>query len=480
MAGVITNSGTITDVSLSGGGPKGPGHIGILRALADFGLLAGIRRVNGTSVGSLIGVLCAVGMSPQAITDLIEKEDFKKLLDDDPKIFNNSGRPIVRMLSKAIYDQLFNTEKKIKERAAGRLTEKETEGLHLLEQILEQNRHRVSDAPLKFTFQDLNQLQEAFPDNFKLFSTNAVFADSDSNDDLKTQVFNEANKDTLNVNLVEACRASASLPLVLKPYVIGKTAYQDGGVLQNTLYSDGTPSAQQLMLVFKDPNSEALLDAWERYRKDKSDINQQAYEQTHLEYGWKKSIRNKAIARAFPNTQFTESAVEIRERDLRELLRKHPESVLIVNTPKITSSDFKKAKNKQEFVILYNYFIGAKALIDTNRGTIPVVTGTMAFQARIKLGLFLLEHFREAGGDKGNDFNSKQKALLKICERLTDLTANVDTVLSEYKRECAKHRHALHLSEWTTSTTLLNSMLRDFQNGNAVVSTNSARDPNIP
>ena len=48
---------------LSGGGAKGAAHIGVIKALEENGIP--IDYITGTSIGSIIGSLYAMGYSPE-------------------------------------------------------------------------------------------------------------------------------------------------------------------------------------------------------------------------------------------------------------------------------------------------------------------------------------------------------------------------------------------------------------------------------
>lgn len=69
----------IKNLALKGGGVKGIAYVGALRELDKAGLLRGIERVAGTSVGSLLaGMICA-GYSVDQIKDLLKNHfDLKK------------------------------------------------------------------------------------------------------------------------------------------------------------------------------------------------------------------------------------------------------------------------------------------------------------------------------------------------------------------------------------------------------------------
>lgn len=65
-----------TGIVLSGGGARGVVHLGVLKALAEMGVV--IDRISGTSAGSLVGALYASGLTPDQIIDLIKKIGFMK------------------------------------------------------------------------------------------------------------------------------------------------------------------------------------------------------------------------------------------------------------------------------------------------------------------------------------------------------------------------------------------------------------------
>lgn len=73
------------DLVLSGGGVKGIGLVGAVVALADAGYR--IRRISGTSAGSLVGAVLAAGADQLSGTDLRQLAmslPYRKFLDPDP------------------------------------------------------------------------------------------------------------------------------------------------------------------------------------------------------------------------------------------------------------------------------------------------------------------------------------------------------------------------------------------------------------
>ncbi len=65
---------------LSGGGARGLAHIGVLRALEERGI--GIDAVAGTSMGSIIGALYAMGLSPAQIEQISRDMDWAYAFSD--------------------------------------------------------------------------------------------------------------------------------------------------------------------------------------------------------------------------------------------------------------------------------------------------------------------------------------------------------------------------------------------------------------
>ena len=70
-------------VVLSGGGAKGVAHISALRVIEEAGIP--VDYVVGTSMGSIIGGLYAIGYSPAQLDSLVRAQDWEWLLSDKPK-----------------------------------------------------------------------------------------------------------------------------------------------------------------------------------------------------------------------------------------------------------------------------------------------------------------------------------------------------------------------------------------------------------
>ncbi|MGM0567486.1 MAG: patatin-like phospholipase family protein, partial [Bacteroidota bacterium] len=58
-------------ITLSGGGARGIAHIGVLKALEDYGIRP--EAISGTSMGAIVGSLYADGKTPEEILDIIHR-----------------------------------------------------------------------------------------------------------------------------------------------------------------------------------------------------------------------------------------------------------------------------------------------------------------------------------------------------------------------------------------------------------------------
>ena len=56
---------------LSGGGARGVAHIGVIQALEEYGVK--VTRISGTSAGSIVGSLYAMGLPPAELLKIISQ-----------------------------------------------------------------------------------------------------------------------------------------------------------------------------------------------------------------------------------------------------------------------------------------------------------------------------------------------------------------------------------------------------------------------
>jgi NTE family protein len=61
-------------IALSGGGARGISHLGVLKALEEFGVY--LDYISGTSTGALVGALYSYGLTPEKILEVITTTRF--------------------------------------------------------------------------------------------------------------------------------------------------------------------------------------------------------------------------------------------------------------------------------------------------------------------------------------------------------------------------------------------------------------------
>ncbi|MCB0567268.1 MAG: patatin-like phospholipase family protein, partial [Phaeodactylibacter sp.] len=65
---------------LSGGAAKGMAHVGVLKVLEEAGIRPDI--ITGTSMGSIIGGLYAIGYRADTLEQLLVNQDWDRVLSD--------------------------------------------------------------------------------------------------------------------------------------------------------------------------------------------------------------------------------------------------------------------------------------------------------------------------------------------------------------------------------------------------------------
>ena len=75
-------------VVLSGGGAKGMAHIGVLKVLERAGIPIDI--VTGTSIGSIVGGLYAIGYNAHSLDSMVRAQDWSYIITDKEDLRNQS------------------------------------------------------------------------------------------------------------------------------------------------------------------------------------------------------------------------------------------------------------------------------------------------------------------------------------------------------------------------------------------------------
>ena len=101
-------------VVLSGGGAKGVAHIGALKVIRDAGIP--IDYIAGTSMGSIIGGLSAIGYTPEQLEKMVKEQNWNFLLSDRIK---RSEQTLAERQNSETYIISIPFSKTLKDRALG-------------------------------------------------------------------------------------------------------------------------------------------------------------------------------------------------------------------------------------------------------------------------------------------------------------------------------------------------------------------------
>ena len=185
-------------IALSGGGIRGIAHAGVLQALENNGIKIDI--IGGTSAGSMVGSLYAMGYKPDEICILFRKHA--------KKIIGTNAYPII----KGIQSFMKKEENVIKGFRNGKSIEDiyntlaRNKGIENIKQV---------KMPLIIPSVDIMESKE-------YIFTNRI-PDSFKND----------TRYITDISVGEAVRASSSFPAIFDLCNIEKHAFMDGGALDN-------------------------------------------------------------------------------------------------------------------------------------------------------------------------------------------------------------------------------------------------------
>ena len=184
-------------LALAGGGIRGIAHVGVLKALEDYNIK--IDAIAGTSAGSIVATLYAMGYSPYYIYLL-----FKKYAKD---IINLKNAPIINGIAKFIRNKKFGVtglnDGLILEKMYNELAKKK--GFKYVGDI---------KMPLIISAVDIGEAKE-------YIFTNCA-SRSNQNDNYITEI-----------DIGKAVRASSSFPAVFCPCEFKNHMFMEGGVLDN-------------------------------------------------------------------------------------------------------------------------------------------------------------------------------------------------------------------------------------------------------
>lgn len=185
-------------VVLSGGGAKGMAHIGVLKVLERAGIPVDI--ITGTSMGSIVGGLYAIGYNANSLDSIVRKQDWAFVISDREDLGSQS------------------------------LSDKQKQNTYIFSTGLSFNR-TASDAGI-IKGKNLGEL-------FQKLCTG--YTDSiDFTHDLRipfacvaTNIIDNSEVDFHSGRLPQAMRASMAIPAAFSPVRLGKMLLVDGGLKNN-------------------------------------------------------------------------------------------------------------------------------------------------------------------------------------------------------------------------------------------------------
>ncbi len=190
-------------IALSGGGIRGIAHAGVLKALEDNNIK--IEVIGGTSAGSLVAALYAMGYSPYYIYILFKRYS-KELVEI-------SSNPIMSGISAFIR----NKKLSLKGLKSGKNLESIYNQIAYKKGIKKINQIAM---PLVIPTVDILNSKE-------YIITNKIPENIENKEQYIT-----------DITIGKAVRASSSFPAVFCPCEYGQHAFMDGGVLDNVPVSE--------------------------------------------------------------------------------------------------------------------------------------------------------------------------------------------------------------------------------------------------
>lgn len=184
-------------VSLAGGGIRGIAHVGVLKALEEKNIK--VAAIAGTSAGSIIATLYAMGYSPYYIYLL----------------FKRYARDIINIRSKPIINGITNFIRNNKIGIAGLSDGNEFEKMY--DELARKKGFRLIEdikMPLLVSAVDIGESKEY------------IFTNCASRKNIKDNYITE-------IGIGRAVRASSSFPAIFCPCEYKNHIFMDGGVLNN-------------------------------------------------------------------------------------------------------------------------------------------------------------------------------------------------------------------------------------------------------
>ena len=203
-------------VALSGGGMRGIAHAGVLKALEDNGIKIDI--IGGTSAGSMVASLYAVGYKPEEIFECFKENSSRILGKERFKLIKG----IRNLVSKKMQGMGFKNGENI-EKVFNELS-------------MKKNIDKISNIkmPIVIPTVDIKDSKEYIFTNY-----------------IPQMGLNNDKEYISEIGIGEAVRASSSFPAVFNPCTIEKHAFIDGGALDNVPVEEVRKQGADIVIAVK-------------------------------------------------------------------------------------------------------------------------------------------------------------------------------------------------------------------------------------
>jgi VPS inhibitor protein D len=268
--GYVLNPPVHKGLVISGGGAKGLGYAGMVKAMYDQGFIKQLTHVAGASAGAMTGSFIATGMSPETILNIVSQLNITKFLDKKGRLTRAEGvrlRNVFTVLyvlqikqhikgiaepesqeGKAHYALLnrkIKTYQRFLEQSGINIDSideflnrsSSSEYLNVLDTVFSQLPKNIQNAagefqePLQITFRDLARLRDLMPadqkyliKHFSVVTTNQTRK--------KIEIYNEDNAQ--DESIAEKVQHSGAHPVLFRPAKnIHGDNITDGGIKNN-------------------------------------------------------------------------------------------------------------------------------------------------------------------------------------------------------------------------------------------------------
>lgn len=200
-------------LALAGGGVKGAGHIGVIKALEENGIE--ISAVAGTSIGSIVAALYAMGYTPEEMMKLF-KYFAKNIMKTDPKYLMSNIRSTKSLFGSGML--------------SGEAIEEAVQECANLKEL-----SNIQDLKMQIAIPtvDVKTGREYVFTNRKLKQLPYVAQKNEEAGEYIANLPQEYNKYITDIEIGKAVRASSSYPGVFSPFSYKDYRFVDGGILDN-------------------------------------------------------------------------------------------------------------------------------------------------------------------------------------------------------------------------------------------------------